>query len=89
MISVIAIVMACLVALITAALGVFALFSSRARLINTVKRSPFGSILPPFPEEGTALWKLLIGFYRLVGVLALSMAIFMIVMLILKLTRGQ
>ena len=79
---------ACLLALMTAAWGVFMLFSSADRLINFAKRSPFGSILP-FPEEGTALWKLLIGFYRFLGVLGLSMSAFIIVMLILQLTRGQ
>ena len=80
--------MFCLFALTVAAWGVFMLFSSAERLINSAKRSPFGRMLP-FPEEGTALWKLLIGFYRLLGVLALSMSVFMIVMLILQLTRGQ
>ena len=84
----IAIGMTCLVAFMAAAGGVFILFSSPARLINTVKRLPFGSMLP-FPEEGTALWKLLIGFYRLLGVLGLSMSAILIVMLILHLTRGQ
>ena len=79
---------ACLLALMAAACGVFMLFSSAERLINSAKRSPFGRMLP-FPEEGTALWKLLIGFYRLLGVIALSMSVFMIVMLILQLTRGQ
>ena len=88
MISIIAIGMACLVALMAAVWGVFMLFSSPARLINTAKRLPFGSMLP-FPEDGTALWKLLIGFYRFLGVLGLSMSVFIIVMLILQLTREQ
>ena len=88
MISVFVIGIACLVILTVAACGVFMLFSSAERLINSAKRSPFGRMLP-FPEEGTALWKLLIGFYRLLGVLALSMSVFFIVMLILQLTRGQ
>lgn len=63
------------------------LLSSPDRLINTAKRSPFGSILP-FPEEGTVLWKLLIGFYRFLGVLGLTVSVFIIVMLIIHLTRG-
>jgi len=86
MIHVILIGMTCLAALMSAALGVFILFSSPARLINTVKRLPFVSMLS-FPEEGTALWKLLIGFYRFLGVLGLSMSVFLIVMLILQLTQ--
>jgi len=79
---------ACLVALMAAAWGVFMLFSSPDQLINSAKRSPFGRMLP-FPQEGTALWKILIGFYRLLGVLGLSVSAFIIVMLILQLTRGQ
>jgi hypothetical protein len=78
---------ACLVVLITAVWGVFMLLSSPDRLINSAKRSPFGNILP-FPEEGTALWKLLIGFYRFLGVIGLSVSVFIIVVLIIHLIRG-
>jgi hypothetical protein len=88
MISWIVIGIACLVALMAAAWGFFMLLSSPDRLINSVKRLPFGSILP-FPEEGTALRKLLIGFYRFLGVLGLSVSVFIIVMLIIHLTRGR
>jgi len=88
MISGIAIGMACLLVIMTTTFGIFLLFSSPTRLINTAKRMPFGSMLP-FPSEGTALWKLLIGFYRVLGVLGLSMSVFIIVMLIIQITRGQ
>lgn len=83
----IAIAIGCLAALIFAAWGVFMLFSSPARLINTGKRGPFGNWLH-FPEEGTAMWKLVIVFYRFLGVLGLSMSAFIIVMLILHLVRA-
>jgi hypothetical protein len=88
MISGIFIGIACVLVLMTAAWGVFVLLSSPDQLINTAKRSPFGRILP-FPEEGKALWKILIGFYRFLGVLGLSVSVFIIVMLIVQLTRGQ
>lgn len=80
--------MICIVALMMAVFGVFMLLSSPDRLINTAKRSLFGRMLP-FPQEGTVLWKLLIGFYRFIGVVALSLSAFSIVMLIFQLTRGQ
>jgi hypothetical protein len=77
------IIMISLVVLFLVIFGVFLVFTPSDRLCEYARRCLFG-ITIPMPEEGTTARKLLIVFYRFLGITALLMSAFMIVMLIVE-----
>ncbi|MCP4262872.1 MAG: hypothetical protein GY774_35985 [Planctomycetes bacterium] len=73
-------IMTILVGLTLGVFGVFLVATLGDRLIEYARRGLFG-IPPPMPKEGTTARKLLVGFYKTVGIIALAMSVFMIFML--------
>jgi hypothetical protein len=69
-----------MVILILAIFGVFLLLTPAESLITTARRGMFGIPLP-IPKEGTPQRKLLLGFYRFIGIIALGFCVFVIFIL--------
>ncbi len=73
-------IIASLVVLLPAAWGVFLLVTPGDRLIEIARRAMFGIRLP-MPKEGSTGRKLLVGFYKTMGVIALAFSAFVIFIL--------
>jgi len=72
-------VMAALVVLLSALWGIYLLAMPGARLIEKARRGVCGF---PMPKEGSTWRKVLVGFYRCLGVIALAFSAFVIFMLL-------
>lgn len=60
---------------IPALIGSLLLFTPADKLISSAKRASLGL---PMPTQGTTAFKILVGFYRFLGVIALGFSVFVI-----------
>jgi len=73
-----------LVVVIATVFGLYMVLTPGEKLVNAAKRGAMGL---PMPARGTIWFKLLVGFYRVLGVVAFLFAVFVVVMAVIK--NGQ